>query len=323
MYGKTIYKNTYKNIMENLWVHERLAETLFNTWNYFKYVNTNGYNNFTLSRERIFGRVTIFDTVCLTLLSLMTDFDTIKIYIFVLILLHNFIYYLKNMSLSPHIEFKIPGWIPLIGNKNIVIERGNDAFKIYMDVCIYIVNMMFLWVFNKLFIMEQQTDIGMLSNFIQNGLYMYVYMKWIVNCGTCILDTIWLYLSFKPWFNDLFEKLTDKIDSFSITHVHVNLPNAVYTIWFDNGIGDVNENIVDYLPQLIEKRLKALDVMSPVRSTRPTVNTNCSICLDIIDNKSLYRELPKCKHIFHADCLDKWFLLRYKCPNCQCDYTPT
>jgi len=47
------------------------------------------------------------------------------------------------------------------------------------------------------------------------------------------------------------------------------------------------------------------------------VNTDlCVICQDDIINNQIIRKI-KCKHIFHIDCIDKWFLENKKCPTCK------
>jgi hypothetical protein len=75
------------------------------------------------------------------------------------------------------------------------------------------------------------------------------------------------------------------------------------------------------LTRLLNIRLKKLDKLAPTFSYQDDSDTRCSICQeDFKEKKSLCRRLPECKHIFHADCVDKWFALRYKCPNCQHQY---
>ncbi|KAH7307480.1 hypothetical protein KP509_22G061200 [Ceratopteris richardii] len=43
----------------------------------------------------------------------------------------------------------------------------------------------------------------------------------------------------------------------------------------------------------------------------------CAVCLgEFRDNQKL-RSLPFCKHIFHMDCIDKWFVAHSTCPICR------
>ena len=45
----------------------------------------------------------------------------------------------------------------------------------------------------------------------------------------------------------------------------------------------------------------------------------CSICLEVITENDVVREIKKCKHSFHVKCVDEWFQNNIKCPNCNQD----
>ena len=42
----------------------------------------------------------------------------------------------------------------------------------------------------------------------------------------------------------------------------------------------------------------------------------CVICQDDINTDSIIRQI-NCKHIFHIDCIDNWFVENKKCPTCK------
>lgn len=43
----------------------------------------------------------------------------------------------------------------------------------------------------------------------------------------------------------------------------------------------------------------------------------CVICQEDIKVKDIVRTITKCKHIYHIDCIDKWFMENKKCPMCK------
>ena len=50
----------------------------------------------------------------------------------------------------------------------------------------------------------------------------------------------------------------------------------------------------------------------------------CTICFENIQGKEHKVRLKKCNHIFHKKCLNKYLketLLKFKCPNCNKDYS--
>ncbi|OIT21811.1 PREDICTED: RING-H2 finger protein ATL40-like [Nicotiana attenuata] len=48
----------------------------------------------------------------------------------------------------------------------------------------------------------------------------------------------------------------------------------------------------------------------------------CSVCLSILENGEIVRNLPNCKHIFHVECIDKWFNCHSTCPICRAEAKP-
>ncbi|XP_002154423.1 E3 ubiquitin-protein ligase RNF181 isoform X1 [Hydra vulgaris] len=47
---------------------------------------------------------------------------------------------------------------------------------------------------------------------------------------------------------------------------------------------------------------------------------SCPICLKVFEEKSLVKELPKCKHSFHATCILPWLYKTNTCPMCRYEY---
>jgi hypothetical protein len=43
----------------------------------------------------------------------------------------------------------------------------------------------------------------------------------------------------------------------------------------------------------------------------------CSICFGAYESNDILRILPKCGHVFHAECIDRWILTNPLCPLCK------
>ncbi|KAJ7520536.1 hypothetical protein O6H91_19G010000 [Diphasiastrum complanatum] len=54
-----------------------------------------------------------------------------------------------------------------------------------------------------------------------------------------------------------------------------------------------------------------------------TKEVECVVCLCEFEDKAKGRFLPKCRHIFHTDCIDMWFRSHSTCPLCRLNIDPT
>lgn len=62
---------------------------------------------------------------------------------------------------------------------------------------------------------------------------------------------------------------------------------------------------------------ETLEKLHP-KNKRFNCSQTCGICLEEIKENSLYRLLNTCGHIFHCECIDKWFFSgHYACPMCR------
>lgn len=46
-------------------------------------------------------------------------------------------------------------------------------------------------------------------------------------------------------------------------------------------------------------------------------SVDCAICLESVEDGDFCRELPDCKHLFHANCIDNWLTKVPNCPICR------
>lgn len=45
--------------------------------------------------------------------------------------------------------------------------------------------------------------------------------------------------------------------------------------------------------------------------------SECAICISELECDTLVRILPNCKHLFHQECIDRWFRISGTCPVCR------
>lgn len=53
-----------------------------------------------------------------------------------------------------------------------------------------------------------------------------------------------------------------------------------------------------------------------------TSDYECAVCLSVFEDGEDVRELPRCKHSFHAQCIDMWLYSHFDCPLCRAPVEP-
>ncbi|XP_073137873.1 RING-H2 finger protein ATL52-like [Henckelia pumila] len=51
-------------------------------------------------------------------------------------------------------------------------------------------------------------------------------------------------------------------------------------------------------------------------------DSECAVCLSAFEEGEEVRQLPICKHSFHAPCIDMWLYSHMNCPVCRCPVEP-
>lgn len=55
----------------------------------------------------------------------------------------------------------------------------------------------------------------------------------------------------------------------------------------------------------------------PWFSCERKLTTICAVCLDGVHKGERCGNFPRCKHVFHAQCIDLWLVRRLSCPTCR------
>ncbi|XP_015973327.1 NEP1-interacting protein 2 isoform X1 [Arachis duranensis] len=95
-------------------------------------------------------------------------------------------------------------------------------------------------------------------------------------------------------------------------HLHMNTAETSSqrevssNIYENKGVTGMAQSVILKLPFQKFKSNKKLMYMS-----------SCSICFQDFEDEELIRILPKCGHIFHLQCIDKWLIQQGSCPMCR------
>ncbi|KAK9275368.1 hypothetical protein L1049_022632 [Liquidambar formosana] len=54
-----------------------------------------------------------------------------------------------------------------------------------------------------------------------------------------------------------------------------------------------------------------------VSQGKSTSDYECAVCLSVFEDGEDVRKLPRCKHSFHAPCIDMWLYSHSDCPLCR------
>ncbi|KAL4437397.1 hypothetical protein ABPG75_004536 [Micractinium tetrahymenae] len=74
---------------------------------------------------------------------------------------------------------------------------------------------------------------------------------------------------------------------------------------------------------LEEEAIAALPAMQLTAEGAAALSAaTCPVCLDAFHPGETARELPGCRHTFHAACLDPWLRSKSVCPVCRCQVEP-
>ncbi|XWS26625.1 hypothetical protein CRYUN_Cryun26dG0047100 [Craigia yunnanensis] len=62
---------------------------------------------------------------------------------------------------------------------------------------------------------------------------------------------------------------------------------------------------------------------SNMGSQDPGGDYECAVCLSVFEDGEEVRQLPRCKHSFHAPCIDMWLYSHFDCPLCRVYVDPS
>ncbi|KAK7276837.1 hypothetical protein RIF29_17983 [Crotalaria pallida] len=100
--------------------------------------------------------------------------------------------------------------------------------------------------------------------------------------------------------------------------LHINTQGTSYGELLDMYDNNIEESVKGMTQNFIQK----LPSQHYNSSEMLKLDNNCSICLQDLEDGELVRILPKCIHLFHLECIDKWLVCKGSCPMCRTCYGP-
>ncbi|XP_042484630.1 RING-H2 finger protein ATL56-like [Macadamia integrifolia] len=73
---------------------------------------------------------------------------------------------------------------------------------------------------------------------------------------------------------------------------------------------------------LSQKELSKVPCFNYSVALERAVNGDCAVCLEGLREGEMCRILPRCKHVFHANCVDAWLIKVAACPLCRASVEP-
>lgn len=83
--------------------------------------------------------------------------------------------------------------------------------------------------------------------------------------------------------------------------------------------------IRDFLGQnvVVAPTTQQIEQSSTLENLPSTLEDNCTICQDSMEEGQQVRRLQHCHHVFHKTCIDTWFRSNVHCPTCRHDIRET
>ncbi|XP_028796750.1 NEP1-interacting protein-like 2 [Neltuma alba] len=93
---------------------------------------------------------------------------------------------------------------------------------------------------------------------------------------------------------------------------HIRIPETIY-----REVSDIYD--MRGAPGLSQKLIQSLPLHQFNSTTMPSLYNEscCSICFQEFEDGDVIRMLPKCDHMFHFHCIDKWLIRQGSCPMCR------
>jgi len=120
----------------------------------------------------------------------------------------------------------------------------------------------------------------------------------------------------------LSQEVIDSIPTFNYTKDHPNLASIPQASAEDSALATANSGAAESSMPDLEASKPALETDSnlPLQSSPKVAGSeplSCAICLEEYREGDVLKQLPKCCHVYHSQCLVEWFGRHNTCPICR------
>uniref|UniRef100_A0A803KPB9 RING-type E3 ubiquitin transferase n=1 Tax=Chenopodium quinoa TaxID=63459 RepID=A0A803KPB9_CHEQI len=78
----------------------------------------------------------------------------------------------------------------------------------------------------------------------------------------------------------------------------------------------LEDSVIETFPKFSYTSSNDMDIDTDI-DAKVRMTGECVVCLGVFVKNEILRLLPKCGHVFHADCIDTWLRFRGTCPFCR------
>ncbi|GAB4838013.1 hypothetical protein Ancab_027540 [Ancistrocladus abbreviatus] len=105
-----------------------------------------------------------------------------------------------------------------------------------------------------------------------------------------------------------------------VTAMALLVYNLIIVKWCANSSRGNSDRIPVTLYPMMSRNIGALPSFKykkEAANEEGGIGNECAVCLSVFEQEEDIKQLPRCKHSFHAPCIDMWLFSHFDCPLCR------
>jgi len=95
-----------------------------------------------------------------------------------------------------------------------------------------------------------------------------------------------------------------------------NIENIISSLFGEQVSQQLNDLLED-VPVIPSQ--EQISVSTTLKTLDEDISDNCAVCQDQLKKEQEVRTINHCSHMFHRECIDRWFETNVQCPCCRYD----